>query len=196
MEVFIFGWWWTSHQSLAHKGLRILRFCIVPWKDEREPTIKLCMGRQIDVVQKFTRIQSFGQNWWWANEIRVEYVPRIHHIAALPQSPRVIVWIECNTRKIHRTDGQGYGVPKAGPKQASADSRGSRTCVCANTYRWGWHRRGEGWIDILPWYRPVGVAKTSSETQRRKSRAAQKKGKWPPRGTGTIVLTYPGSAPR
>ena len=30
------------------------------WKDEREPTIKLCMGRQIDVVQKFIRIQSFG----------------------------------------------------------------------------------------------------------------------------------------
>ena len=33
-----------------------------PWKDEREPAIKLCMGRQIDAVQKFTRIQNFGQN--------------------------------------------------------------------------------------------------------------------------------------
>ena len=39
------------------------------------------------------------------------------------------------------------------------------------------------------------MAETSSETQRRKSRAAHK-GKWPPRGTGTTVLTYPGSAPR
>ena len=39
------------------------------------------------------------------------------------------------------------------------------------------------------------MAKTSSETQRRKSRAARK-GKWPPRGTETTVLTYPGSAPR
>ena len=29
-------------------------------------------------------------------------------------------------------------------------------------------------MNILPWYRPVGVAKTSSETQRRKSRAARK----------------------
>ena len=38
-------------------------------------------------------------------------------------------------------------------------------------------------MNILPWYRLVGVAKTSSETQRRKSRAARK-GKWPPRGTG------------
>ena len=39
------------------------------------------------------------------------------------------------------------------------------------------------------------MAKTSSETQRRKSRAARK-GKWPPRGAGTTVLTYPRSAPR
>ena len=34
----------------------------------------------------------------------MEYLPRIHHIAALPQSQRVTVKIECNTRKIHRTD--------------------------------------------------------------------------------------------
>ena len=32
------------------------------------------------------------------------YFPRMHHIAALQQSPRVTVKIECNTRKIHRTD--------------------------------------------------------------------------------------------
>ena len=30
----------------------------------------------------------------------MEYLPRIHHIAALPQSPRVIVKIERTTRKI------------------------------------------------------------------------------------------------
>ena len=51
MEGFVFDWWWTSHQSLAHKGLRILRFCIVSWKDTRKLPIKHCMGRQIDVVQ-------------------------------------------------------------------------------------------------------------------------------------------------
>ena len=57
------------------------------------------------------------------------------------------------------------------------------------------HAGREGRMNILPWYRLVGVAKTSSETQRRKSRAARK-GKWPPRGTGTTVLTFPRSAPR
>ena len=66
--------------------------------------------------------------------------------------------------------------------------------MCASTYQGGWHTQGEK--DELTSCRGlVGVAKTSSETQRRKSRAARK-GKWPPRGTGTTVLTYPRSAPR
>ena len=75
--------------------------------------------------------------------------------------------------------------PKACPKQAAADSRGSRTCVCENTLLESKvaHAGREGRINVLPWYRQVGVAKTSRETQRRKSRAARK-GKWPPRGTG------------
>ena len=50
------------HQSLAREGLRILRFCIVSWKDERISSIKYCLGRQIDVVQKFTSKQNLGQN--------------------------------------------------------------------------------------------------------------------------------------
>ena len=100
----IFGWWWRSHQSLAHKGLRIFRFCIMPWKDEREPTIKYCMGRQIDVVQKFTRVHGCGQNCWWAKGIRVAYLHRIHHTAACPWSSRVTVKIERRTRKFHWTD--------------------------------------------------------------------------------------------
>ena len=107
--------WFWKHLSLVGgekkssvsselKGLPILRFCIVLWKDEREAAFKLCMGRQIDVVQKFIRIQDFGQNWWWANGIRVDYLPRIHYIGALQQSPRVLVVIECNTRKLYWTD--------------------------------------------------------------------------------------------
>ena len=53
------------------------------------------------------------------------------------------------------------GSPNACRKQAAADPRGSRTCVCANTLH---HRggaadvEGEGRINVLPWYRPVGVA--------------------------------------
>ena len=73
-----------SSVSLARKGLRIFRFCVML---EREPTI--CMRRQVDVVQKFITKKTFGHNWWWANGIQVEYLPRIHHIAARPWSPRV-----------------------------------------------------------------------------------------------------------
>ena len=46
--------------------------------------------------------------------------------------------------------GQGDGVPKAGVQQAAADSRGSRTCVCANTFMLrGGTRRG-GWMNEHP----------------------------------------------
>ena len=37
MEAFIYGWWWKSHQSLAHKGLRILRLCICLGKMNENP---------------------------------------------------------------------------------------------------------------------------------------------------------------
>ena len=65
----------NNHQSSTHKGLRIFRFCIVSWKDEREPSIKHSMGRKIGVVQKFTGIRNLGQNWWWTNGVRVENFP-------------------------------------------------------------------------------------------------------------------------
>ena len=103
MDTFIFGWWW-SRQSLAREGLGIFGFCVMPWKVAPEPTIKYCLGRQVDVVQKFITIQSFGHIWWWANGIRVDKFPRIHHIAVRQQSPRVTVKIERNTRKIHWTN--------------------------------------------------------------------------------------------
>ena len=78
-----------SHQSSAHKGLRLFRFCTVSWKVTREPRIKRCMGTEIGVVEKYTGIQNFGQNWWWANRIRVEYLPRIQYVAAQSRSRRV-----------------------------------------------------------------------------------------------------------
>ena len=68
-----------------------------------------------------------------------------------------------------RWDGQRDGVPKACPKQAAADPQGSRTCVRANTsiLLVRWHMQGEKErINVLPWYRPVGVVSTSSESHK------------------------------
>ena len=89
MKTIISGQWWRSHQSLACKSLRIFRFCVMSWKGESEPNIKFYLWRKVELVQKFTTIQTFGHNWWRADGVRVEYFPRIHHIAALQQSPRV-----------------------------------------------------------------------------------------------------------
>ena len=49
--------------NLQHTKVYVFSgFCIVSWKGERKPSIKYCMGRQIDVVQKFTSLQDLGQN--------------------------------------------------------------------------------------------------------------------------------------
>ena len=52
METFIFDWWWRSHQSLT---LRFTHFQILCYALERwieNPTIKYCLGRQVDVGSK------------------------------------------------------------------------------------------------------------------------------------------------
>ena len=47
--------------SLLHTKVYVFSDSVfLPWKGERKPTVKHCMGRKIDVVQKFTRKQSVG----------------------------------------------------------------------------------------------------------------------------------------
>ena len=75
MEAVISGQWWKSHQSLACKGSRILRFCVMSWKDESEPNVKFCLGATVGMVQRFIKIQNFGHNWWRADGIRVKKFP-------------------------------------------------------------------------------------------------------------------------
>ena len=77
METIVFGQWWRSHQSLACKGLCILRFCAMSWKGESEPNIKYCLGRTVGLVQKSTSIQNFGHDWRRTDGIRLAYFPRI-----------------------------------------------------------------------------------------------------------------------
>ena len=88
--------------------------------------------------------------------------------------------------------GQGDGVPKACAEQAAADPRGSRTCVCASTFFVPGvaHAGKEGRMNILPWYRLDGVAIPPVSRTRLENRAARGS-QWPPRGTGTTVLTCP-----
>ena len=106
METIIFDWWWRSHQSLARKGLRIFRFCDMPWKDEREPTIKYCLGRQVDMAQKFITIQCFWTqlmvSQWNSSGI---FSQDSHHIAALQQKSKSSCGKnERRARRIYRTD--------------------------------------------------------------------------------------------
>ena len=64
-------------------------------------------------------------------------------------------------------NGQGDGVSKACLQQAAADSWGSQTCVCASIFGSKVAHAGEeGRINVVPWYRPVGVVSTSSESHK------------------------------
>ena len=100
--------------------------------------------------------------------------------------------------KAHKEDrGQGDGVPKAGGQQAAADSRGARTCVCVNTFCERVAHAGERMDELTSCRGTVQSAWQKPPVWRKGGRTGlPKKGKWPPRGTGTTVLTYPGSAPR
>ena len=75
MKPIISGQWWRSHQSLACKVLCILRFCVMSWKDEREPNIKYCLGTAVGLVQRFIKNTEFGTHWRRTDVIRVEYFP-------------------------------------------------------------------------------------------------------------------------
>ena len=48
--------------SLSHAKVSILRFCVLSWKGESEPTIKYCFGTTVGLVQRFMTIQNFGPN--------------------------------------------------------------------------------------------------------------------------------------
>ena len=68
--------------------------------------------------------------------------------------------------------------------------------VCKHLFVSGWHTQG-GKDELTSCRGTVQSAWQKPPVRRKGGRAGlPKKGKWPPRGTGTTVLTYPGSAPR
>ena len=50
----------------------------------------------------FSKLLKLWRNWWWADKIRVEHLPRIWYVAALRQSQKFTEQIRRNTRKFHR----------------------------------------------------------------------------------------------
>ena len=49
---------------------------------------QILFGKKIELVQEFIRIQNFGHNWRRADGIRMEYFPKIHHIAIRRQKSK------------------------------------------------------------------------------------------------------------
>ena len=78
--------------SLSHAKVHVFFqiLCYAFGKMNREnPESNSAWEEQLSWFKEFTTIQSFRHNWRRTEGIRVEYFPRIHHIAACPWSPRV-----------------------------------------------------------------------------------------------------------
>ena len=151
MVVLVFDWWCTSHQSSAHKGPRLFRFCIVSWLDTREPSIKHSMGTKIGVVQNIAGIQRFGQNWRRANGIRVEYFHRIQYVAAQSRSQKFTVETMRDTREFYRKDNIHVDVPRhllwiKRQQERMRVKRSTRLSICKKiwsrtmVFSWSWFR--------------------------------------------------------
>ena len=73
------------------------------WKDERETTIQNCLGNKLTWFKSSPQYRALytidGEPMEFEN-----IFPRIHHIAALLQSPRVPVNTERRTRRFQRTN--------------------------------------------------------------------------------------------
>ena len=91
-------------------------------------------------------------------------------------------------------DGQGDGSPRQVFNRRRRTREGL-ACVQTPKRRW-WHMQGRK--DELTSCRGTVQSAWQKPPVRCKGGRAglPKKGKWPPRGTGTTVLTSPGSAPR
>ena len=91
---------------------------------------------------------------------------------------------------------QGDGVSKAGQKQRGGGlARVPNLRVCKHP---DWRVAHAGVKDELTSCRGTVQSVWQKPPVKRKGGRSglPRKGKWPPRGTGTTVLTYPGSAPR
>ena len=73
-----------------------------------------------------TRIKPIGKRTW--TDVEPEEYSFSDYMS------KKLLHLLRRARREREDDGQGDGVPKAVQKQAAADSRGSRTCVCANTF--------------------------------------------------------------
>ena len=101
METIIFGQWWRSHQSLAYKGL--CNFQILCYVLERRIRTQhqILFGKNSWVGSK---IHQNTELWTQLTESRWNssgIFPRIHHIAARRQSPRV-----------HDQNGHSSAIPR------------------------------------------------------------------------------------
>ena len=89
----------------------------------------------------------------------------------------------------------GWGPPRPARNRRRRTREGPEPACAQTHFHFGVaHGGGEGRINVLPWYRQVGVAKylqLDALTWGGRENWAAREDKWSPRGTGMTVLTHP-----
>ena len=92
MEVFIFDWWWTSHQPPAHKGLRILRLCLMPSKKMNEnPQSNIAWEDSSKVHQNTALWTELMVSWWNSSGTSSQNSP--HCSSATKSKSSCVKWL-------------------------------------------------------------------------------------------------------
>ena len=159
------------------------------WKGESEPNIKYCLGRTVGLVQRFTTTQNLDTIDGEPMEFEWNIFPPFTTLQLVDEVQKFI-------NKMIDPDGQGDGSQRHVRNRRRRTREGPEPACVQTPFPRRWHTQGEK--DELTSCRGTVLSAWQKPPVRRKGGrdGLPAKGKWPPRGMGTTVLTYPGSARR
>ena len=158
MEVFVFGWWWTSHQSLVHKGLRILRFCMCLGKMNENPLSNYAWEDRLTWFKSSPEYRALDRIDGEPMEFEWNIFPGFTTLQLCHKVQELLSRLSVTREKFTGRMARGMGSRRQVRNRPRRTREGPElACVQTLTSKGG--TAGEkGWINILPWYRLVGVA--------------------------------------
>ena len=147
-------------------------------------------------------VRDDGQSWLLMKVVLEKVAPEYHILFWKQKNCSAVVEKLVSTSENSRVRElvikmvRGMGSPRQAFNRRRRTRDGPEHACVQTPLTSGWHtQEEERWIIILSWYRLVRVTIPPVSHERGRVRLPQK-GQWPPRGEGTTVLTYPGSASR
>ena len=120
MEVFVFDWWWASHQSPAHSRSTYSQIlCYALGKMNENPQSNMSFEDRLTWLKNSQEYRALDRIDGEPMVFEWKHFHRIQHVAAQPQSPRVTVKIHRNGLSSCRCSTTSHGDQKTTRKNAS-----------------------------------------------------------------------------